>query len=80
MNKHNQNGNKEDIMNALARIKNIFNVKIVEIKINRPNNHYYICSKEFTKYVNDNTQYGLPWEPLNTLELNILLEKWQIIS
>ncbi len=72
--KNNMKTNPEEIQELLAEISITFDVKIIRIKRNRYNDHYYICSKKFTNFVKSKVVYDLPWQPLNDNEINLLSE------
>ena len=76
--KYNKKTSREDVKKLISSIAKTFDVKITEIKRNRYNNNYYICSKNFVNYVKKNIIYELPWQPLNKGELNNLSKRWEI--
>ncbi|MBL7100351.1 MAG: hypothetical protein ISS23_00175 [Nanoarchaeota archaeon] len=75
---HHRKAKKEDADNLLNKIKTTFGVKIIEVKRKRPNNHFHICSKKFTKFVKIHATYDLPWQPLNDYEIKKLLKEWTL--
>ena len=76
LNEYNKKAHKQEITKLINSIKDNFNVKITKIKRNRYNDHYYICSKQFTEFIKKNATYELPWQPLNKEDINNLSKEW----
>jgi len=69
---------KECVSSIINKIKKKFQVKVIELKRDRPNNHYYICSKPFSEFLNKNCIYDLPWKPLNSKEIIKIKGLWKL--
>jgi len=69
----------EGFLHFIKQLENYLGIKytsIYKIKRNRYNNHYYICSKKFRDFIKNNTNYELPWQPLNKSEINNVSKEW----
>lgn len=69
---------KKDVKRTVNKIKNKFQVKVIEIKRKRHNNHYCICSKPFSEFLKKNCVYDLPWKPLNSKEIIKIKGLWEL--
>ena len=68
----------KDYDKLINEIEKRFNIKAIEVKRPRLNNHFYICSKKFQKFLIHNVEYDLPWQPLNKEEIENLSKGWKI--
>jgi len=77
-NLHHQKGDTKKTLKIIKNIQKIFKVKVTEVNRPRLNNHFYIYSENFRKFIEDNTTYDLPWQPLNKKEIDVLLSRWKL--
>jgi len=69
---------KKDVKKIVSLIKDKFQVKVIEIKRRRYNNHYCVCSKSFSEFLKKNCIYDLPWKPLNSKEIIKIKGLWEL--
>jgi len=67
---------KEDVEKRLGEIRTVLPYPIVEIKRQRKNNHYYICSKRLLRNIKEHYEWKPTWDPLSQEEIYKLKQGW----
>ena len=77
--KNREKVNKADINNKIRYIESVLGVKAVEVKRQRKNNHFYICSRALVREIKDHYHFVKAWTPLTNNKIKKLKESWKII-
>ncbi|MBI2148783.1 LAGLIDADG family homing endonuclease [Candidatus Woesearchaeota archaeon] len=69
----------ELLKERIKSIESILNVNVVQIKRNRKNNHFYICSKKLAEKIKEYYDFVPSWRSLDEKNVNKLRETWSFI-
>ena len=68
--------NKNELTIRRCFIKEKLNHDLVKVKRQRKSGHYYICSKDLLKEINEHYDFVPPWLPFKKCEIVELTERW----
>jgi hypothetical protein len=66
----------QDIKKRIQFIGENLNQKIIELRRPRKNNHFYICSMDLVREINEYYDFRPIWDPFNDEEIDDLKQRW----